>query len=382
MSNEAVGFWSYAHEDNELDGGAILELARLIGEEYNLLSGESLELFIDRTDIAWGEEWRARVDATLSQTTFFIPIITPRYFARQECRRELLEFAAEARSLGVEELLLPILYVAVEELSEDNPDEAIVLVARAQYVNWRDIRLLEPSSREYRKAVNGLAQRLLGIAREVAAKQLNEEINSNLDDDGVAGIADMADEITALIPEWLDAVMGEKVNDAQIDATLDHMRGAEKRLQRSRAPKSAMLAVQMRGAKELLPLLERKQRDPRVYSARSVELDPLVSSLARLLSDHPDGLPLATPIIAAIDEAMEVIQERRYLTELADVFAGQAHLGRIFQKCNAIGLDFRQTIREGNSIVERWDSELRRVADRAVASSAGELTQGDVAVDD
>jgi len=92
MSIEATaGFWSYAHEDDMLDGGNILKLSRLIMEEYNLLSGEPLSLFVDRNDIAWGEEWRERINSSLAETTFFIPIITPRYFTRPECRRELLE---------------------------------------------------------------------------------------------------------------------------------------------------------------------------------------------------------------------------------------------------------------------------------------------------
>jgi hypothetical protein len=55
MPNEvAAGFWSYARDDNKSDGGAILELARLIKEEYELLSGDPLELFVDRDSIAWG----------------------------------------------------------------------------------------------------------------------------------------------------------------------------------------------------------------------------------------------------------------------------------------------------------------------------------------
>jgi hypothetical protein len=121
MPTEAVaGFLSYAHEDNKLDTGAILELARLIGEEYSLISGEPLELFVDHDSIAWGEEWRKRIDAALTQTTFFIPIVTPRYFTRPECRRELLEFAAKAKSLGVQELLLPILYVEPPEFSAES----------------------------------------------------------------------------------------------------------------------------------------------------------------------------------------------------------------------------------------------------------------------
>src|ERR1700722_10655224 len=149
MANEvAAGFWSYAHDDNKLDGGAILELARLVKEEYNLLSGEPLELFVDRDSIAWGEEWRERIDSSLAQTTFFIPVITPRYFRRPECRRELLEFVAKARSLGVEELLLPILYIETKSLSAENTDDVVALVAKTQYVDWHTYRLLEPKSRE------------------------------------------------------------------------------------------------------------------------------------------------------------------------------------------------------------------------------------------
>jgi TIR domain len=361
MPNEvAAGFWSYAHDDNRLDGGAVLKLAGLIAEEFDLLSGEPLELFIDRASIAWGQEWRARIDAALSQTTFFIPIITPRYFARPECRRELLEFAAKAKSLGVEELLLPILYVGVESFSEENSDEAIALVAKTQYVDWRETRLLDSNSREYRTAVNGLARRLLEIAREVTAKQLDEEVKSDLDDDGTVGIADMVEEITRLLPEWLDAVMAEKFNDAQIDATFNQITGAVSRLRKSRASVSAVLGAQMRGAREVLPLFERKQKDARIYLTRSVELDPLISSLARQLSEHSDIFALAIPIREAIDEAMEVILGRNEDEKsfYGRRFAEWSHLGRIFQKCYAIARDFQQLIIEANSIVKRWDGEL------------------------
>jgi hypothetical protein len=164
MNEAAVGFWSYAHEDDLLDGGNILQLSRLIMEEYNLLSGEPLNLFVDSNDIAWGQQWRERIDSSLAETTFFIPIITPRYFTRPECRRELLEFAAKAKMLGVEELLLPILYIEMRDLSAENPDEAIALVARTQYVGWHTNRLLDAGSQEYRIAVNALAQRLLDMS--------------------------------------------------------------------------------------------------------------------------------------------------------------------------------------------------------------------------
>ena len=55
-ASEAIaGFWSYTHDDNTLDDGGILELARLIKEEYSLLSGDPIDLFVDRDSIAWGD---------------------------------------------------------------------------------------------------------------------------------------------------------------------------------------------------------------------------------------------------------------------------------------------------------------------------------------
>ena len=365
-NNAASGFWSYAHDDNKLDGGALLELARLISEEYDLLSGEPLELFIDRDSIAWGEEWRQRIAHALTKTTFFIPVITPRYFMRPECRRELLEFAAKAKSLGVEELILPVLYVDTAGLSTDSPDEAVALIARTQYVDWRTIRLLEPNSREYRGAVSVLACRLLEIAKEVVEKQIKDELSINPGDDEATGVADIVEEVKGLQPEWLEAVMGDKTNTAQIRATFADFSERVQKLRKSKASPSAIMAVQMRLGKEALPLLERFHEESRVYSALSIKMDPLISTLARLVVAHPDSYMLVAPIREAIDEAMESIQyakemQARGHIPIHETLASMRHLSRTFQKCYAITLDAMRLSTEGNTIVERWNNELRRI---------------------
>jgi len=369
----AAGFWSYSHEDNELDGGAILDLASLIMEEYNLISGEPLKLFIDHDGIAWGEEWRSRINSSLAQTTFFIPIITPRYFMRSECRRELLEFAAKATSLGVEELLLPILYVETQNLSAENPDEAIALVARTQYVDWHNTRLLDSKSRDYRVAVNSLARRLLQIARSVAETQFDRELNADPDGDGTDGITDLVTKITALLPEWLDAVLQDRFTDAQAVATWDQYAQQVQKLRKRRAPASAGLAVQMRMAREMLPLAERAQRDARLYATRTIELDSLVSALARLVSEYPTSFPLVMPVREAIDEAMTGVtkgdnRRRSGTVPMEDNFASMRHLGRIFQKCYSCWRDKNQTVKEGNDIVRRWNAELKAPEERRTLS--------------
>lgn len=364
MNNDAaVGFWSYTHEDDELDDGSILRLSRLIMEEYNLLSGEPLKVFVDRNEIAWGEEWRKRVDSSLAEATFFIPIITPRYFTRPECRRELLEFAAKAEIIGAKDLLLPILYVSVSDLSTESPDEAVSLIARTQYVDWRSNRLLEPRSGEYKVAVNALAQRLLEIARYVADVQLKRELKSDPEDDGADGIIDIVARIEVLLPDWLEAVMVEKSVNAQITAVWDQYKQQVNKLQKRNAQPSALLSAQIRMAQEMLPLAERQEKDSQIYLAHSVELDPLVSALSRLVAEHPDSFSLVAPVREAIDEAMEVIVEEEEKDKsgrksVQDGLRGMGHLGRIIKQANTAFARKYRNAGEGNGIVKRWDAEL------------------------
>ena len=383
MPTEAVtGFWSYAHEDNKLDGGAILKLAHLLEQEYNLIAGEPLHLFIDQDSVAWGDEWRSRINSALVETTFFIPIITPRYFMRPECRRELLEFAAKAKSLGVEELLLPILYVKPQDFSTENSDEAIALIARTQHVDWRATRLQELDSREYRKAVNALANRLLEVARNVAQNQFDREMSADIEANEANGIVDIMQEIMKLLPDWLGAVSGDKVTNAQIHATWHQVFGDVQKLQKAHAPASAILAAQTRATREMLPLIERYQREGQIYLTRSAQLDPLVSALARQVAEHPESAALAAPVREAIDEAMSVIRrgERRRKADprahpIIDHFAEMRHLGRIFQKSYAIYSEAGRLANEGNTIVRRWDAELGTSS----TSSPSEAVTDDIA---
>lgn len=160
MAESAV-FWSYAHADDEAEDGRITRLARSVVQEHALLAGEAIDLFLDRESLAWGDAWRSRIDSALAQTTFFVPVITPRFLMSEECRRELIEFIGNAKGLGVNELLLPILYVrpTVDEGAE--PDELFETVSAYQWEPWDTLRLEDEDSAIYRRAVNRLADRLI-----------------------------------------------------------------------------------------------------------------------------------------------------------------------------------------------------------------------------
>ena len=190
----AAGFWSYAHADDAGEQGRIVELAHSLQEEYALLTGHDLHLFLDRDDLAWGDRWRDSIEEALAGITFFIPIVTPRYFRSEECRRELLTFARRARSAGVGELLLPILYTDVPGLDASADDEALSAVAGVQWEDWRELRLEDRESRAHRQGVYRLARRLVQIAGEVASKPV---VGEETDEDPSRRLAEASEAIGA-----------------------------------------------------------------------------------------------------------------------------------------------------------------------------------------
>ena len=162
------GFWSYVHADDEADGDRISRLARDVASQFQMLTGEPLELFLDRDAIKWGEVWRDKIDSSLASVAFFISVMTPRYFMSAECRRELQFFARQATRLGIKELVLPLVYVDVPSLHDEAAaDDLISLVRTFQWEDWRELRFADVASEGYRRGVARLAARLVEANRQV-----------------------------------------------------------------------------------------------------------------------------------------------------------------------------------------------------------------------
>jgi TIR domain len=167
-----TGFWSYVHADDLAEHGRIKQLAADLADQYALIGGESVEIFVDRNDLVWGDNWREKIDASLESGLFFIPVITPRFLLSTECRRELQTFVRSAENLGVRELILPLVYADVPALSEELPeDEAVLLVQTFQWEDWRDLRFEDVTSSSYRRGVARLARRLVDAGQQVIAQE-------------------------------------------------------------------------------------------------------------------------------------------------------------------------------------------------------------------
>jgi hypothetical protein len=170
---DLLGFWSYVHADDEVDMGRVTQLGKDIVGHYEAIKAEQIELFLDRDDLHWGDQWRGKVDEALSNVAFFIPVITPRYFKRVECRRELQFFASKAEVLGITELILPILYIDVPELRDEEPSDPLMqLVKKIQWEPWLPYRFKDRDSGEYRGAVDaGAGATAQGPRRRAEAGQ-------------------------------------------------------------------------------------------------------------------------------------------------------------------------------------------------------------------
>lgn len=179
------GFWSYVHADDDAEGGRIAQLGRDIAAQFELLTGEPIELFLDRDSLEWGAAWRERIESSLASIAFFVPVLTPRYFGSAACRSELQAFARRADKFGVRALLLPVLYVDLP--FAEGEDDLVELARSFQWVDWRDLRFNDRADGTYRRAVHGLAQRLVIANRDAETREAAETVLEGANDLGAPG---------------------------------------------------------------------------------------------------------------------------------------------------------------------------------------------------
>ncbi len=168
---ELRAFMCYARAN---DKGDLTQLRENLSSEVEQYIGEEFHIFKDTEDIKWGEDWEKRIEESLSEVIFFIPIITPSFFRSKYCRGELRRFLDREKKLGRNDLILPIYYIETSLLENraereiaDQDDDALrdvktlaKIIRDRQHVDWRKLRLKCRSafgSEEVLKALEGLA---------------------------------------------------------------------------------------------------------------------------------------------------------------------------------------------------------------------------------
>src|SRR5262249_15442937 len=142
---DLVGFFSYSREDDEGSGGKLSRLRERIQEELRVQLGRSwknFRLWQDKAAIAHGEVWEDTIKKGVSESVFFIPIITPTAVKSPYCKFEFQSFLARERELDRNNLIFPILYVPVPALRDDRwrQDPLLSIIGSRQYEEWQHLR--------------------------------------------------------------------------------------------------------------------------------------------------------------------------------------------------------------------------------------------------
>lgn len=153
-------FLSYAMADDD-EYQFVVALKKSLEHACWSDGGRKLQIFVDRQDIGWGDNWRDKIADSLENATVFLPVISRQYFDREACRAELQAFHAAADRLGITELLLPLLLFGKSQITSESDDALVRLVEGLQHHDIQEAVLAGPDTKEWRTTMLAVAQRLI-----------------------------------------------------------------------------------------------------------------------------------------------------------------------------------------------------------------------------
>ena len=160
---------SYVNLDDQHEQGRLTQFRERLSGEVRMQTGEPFDIFQDRKDIAWGQQWQERIDESLNAVTFLIPIITPGFFKSTACREELERFLKREEELGRGDLILPVYYVnclVLRDKAKRKHDKLAQIIAARQYEDWRELRFEEFTSSSVRKALAKMAEQIVAALEQ------------------------------------------------------------------------------------------------------------------------------------------------------------------------------------------------------------------------
>jgi hypothetical protein len=169
MPGKPAAFMSYVRFNDDHDDGQLTTFRERLSSEVRVQTGEEFQIFQDRTEIAWGQNFRQRIEGALDAVTLLVVIITPSLFRSIACRTEIARFLKREREQNRQDLILPVYYVSALEIDDpelQEDDEIARALGARQYADWRELRFEPFSSPAVRKAIAELAIRIRDTLRQ------------------------------------------------------------------------------------------------------------------------------------------------------------------------------------------------------------------------
>lgn len=161
MPARPVAFLSYTRIDDQAHDGLISELRNRLEMQVRALTGDrDFRIFQDVDGIKLGEAWEGALERAIETATFFIPILSPSYFASEPCRFELTKFHGRESASGRDDLILPIYLIEVDKLENEalrHGDPLAGPIAARNRFHWREMHSESFDSPAVKRRVRELA---------------------------------------------------------------------------------------------------------------------------------------------------------------------------------------------------------------------------------
>lgn len=154
LPGDYVGFLCYAHDDDEYSDGGISHLHEKVQQHLRQMTGGVISIFRDVAAIRYGDVLKQSIDGAILETQILLPVMTPIFFTREQCRSEVARFDAREGRPGK---IIPIYYVDVPDLMESDDG----LKVRLREIKYADFRDIDRGSSEYRTLTRKLASDIL-----------------------------------------------------------------------------------------------------------------------------------------------------------------------------------------------------------------------------
>jgi hypothetical protein len=166
---DPTGFFSYSRQDDEHSKGALSRLRAQIYDELRLQLGKNFKLWQDIEAISEGTEWEDEIKRAISESVFFIPIVTPSSVASKHCHLEFQAFLDREKVLGRKNLVFPLLYIRVPALEKEElwrQDPVLGIIGRRQYFDWQKFRHRAPNDTEVAQRIAQFCENIVQSLRQ------------------------------------------------------------------------------------------------------------------------------------------------------------------------------------------------------------------------
>jgi HEAT repeat protein len=170
---KVFGFFSYSRDDDEDSKGRLSRLRdaieRELGQQLGIVEGKRFCLFQDKEAIPLGTRWETKIKEAIEESQFFIPIVTPRAVGSRHCKFEFESFIERERALDRNDLVFPILHIAVPALKveeEWRSDPVLSIIGQRQYADWRNYRFQDVDSSAFSQEIANFCDKIVRALRQ------------------------------------------------------------------------------------------------------------------------------------------------------------------------------------------------------------------------